>query len=363
VKSTIVLGISKSGTTGHYQMLKGEALRLNKNSIALYEPKKKRVLDTAMSNIRCYPVLAKVMMQHVKRLRINHVAFTHKIAVVRDPRDLLVSLTMYRPMISDLTEDEMTPFMGLLAKKVADPSSISLREISELGDTLGLKTLSMEDLLAQYVELHNISQQHGYILSRYEDFVTGNNYSLEKYVGCSLNNEAKVAGWTGHVVRSKKHEQWKDWMTDEDVEYYSSCFDPILDLFGYSKRWSLNEESIVDSKDSIDYLKQGLKRYRQEKSVLKNKKNAIKTDVNLNLALDAASDGSVSAIIKVANYYLSQRSAEIGATRQAVYWLERGVLLGCVKAARKLLKIITVIDYITVGELSIDEVNKVVEGG
>lgn len=336
---TIILGLSKSGTTGHYQSLKTALKSSHKDIISLYEPRKRKVLDSAIKNSLHIPLLVKAMIQHLDLLNLDHENFTHRVAVVRDPRDLLVSLTVYRPLISNNDISRLTPLLDLYEQKVSNPSAVSLRSINDMSDDLGLKNIPLDELVQQYMELQRLSERYRYFISRYEDFVTGNLHGLMEYTGLSLTNTAVEEGWTGHVVRSKTSGHWRDWMTAEDVDFYRARIESIIRAFAYEDEWDINSTPKIDRATSIEYIRSGVQRVNDERLALRKSNHGEYSAESLKLLQDAAGDGSVKDILALGRYYLRSAKSNEENAKLAVYWFELGALLGSKKAAKALMRL------------------------
>ena len=174
---------------------------------------------------------------------------------------------------------------------------------------------------------------------RYEDFVSGNLAELERYTGLTLSNAPKKTGWTGHVVRSLKSDQWKDWFTDYDIPYYRDHFDEYICRLGYDESWTLNKTPKISRSQSIDYIIDGAARRIQEVKILTTPFKSPEFKQNLDFLQESALDGFYSSILKLGKYWLRSGRRNPDMLYKACYWLEYGARIGCAKCAVLRLKL------------------------
>jgi hypothetical protein len=242
---TILLtGMPKTGTTILYHSIRKA---MPGNTICFFEPEHKNKLVPAGLH---QPALVKSFIPY--SLNFDH--FQKKILITRDPRDHLISTLLYAPFnivslvrfgSEEKSEEYLVTLLGLLRKKEADPSSVTVREIQAL-----YSRWPAEGYGAALIEYSN--QRPEMFLSRYEDIIDNKLDALEKFIGFKFNKADDVPEkW---VVRSKAYGNWKDWFTPEDIEYYRPHYKPFMDRFGYVDDWKLNDPQHIDPKISSEYV-------------------------------------------------------------------------------------------------------------
>ena len=181
----------------------------------------------------------------------DYADYDRKIWICRDPRDFLVSQTLYRwhretpPEPGDVAWFER--ILSLVVVKEADPWSVPFRDLepADYGPSF--------DAVA---ELWTRERAGDWLLFRYEDMVAGRYDELNRYLGFPVVAEASVAKGLERVVRRKGSGDWRDWFTPADVEAYSTgALARYMDVFGYDHDdWVLNETPAIDPTHGSAYM-------------------------------------------------------------------------------------------------------------
>ena len=93
------------------------------------------------------------------------------------------------------------------------------------------------------VDLYN--KNNDFFVLRYEDVVDGKLQDLESYLGLKLEGKVEVASRFKVIERTKSKGGWRNWFTQEDVEYFKPRFKKYMTRFGYWDDWRLNEKQVV----------------------------------------------------------------------------------------------------------------------
>jgi hypothetical protein len=248
----LIAGFGKSGTTGLYSLVKNS---LPGNPLCSFEP--------ALGDLTGDEVLVKSLVgawQSSQRLTLHmrpekHLykfgafgQFDKRLFIVRDPRDRIVSGLLYEAATSRFkSRKELNEWLELLAKKEADPNSVSLRELRpSVGTTPKLFGHLQIDCCTDY----------DHCLVKYEDFVKGRLANVEEYLGFELSGTDDVGPSLSRVVRSKRAGNWRNWMTPDDVEILKPLFTTFMEHFGYDNDdWELNDEPVIEPVLSSGYVR------------------------------------------------------------------------------------------------------------
>ncbi|MBS3079633.1 sulfotransferase domain-containing protein [Candidatus Pacearchaeota archaeon] len=257
----LIAGFAKTGTTGLFFKIRnsigGEVRELFE--VRNYQP---------MPDDNKKLVLAKVLIgaQNFEWDYKNYSFFDKKILIIRDPRDRFISYLLYKIMHSKFWNDEekVSRFVDLLRKKEENPDSVSVLEIVKLFYELDgwyfdnavfkNETTNQTNFMIDFLE-----EYQNFFILKYEDFIDGNLKKLEEYLGFELTGSSEVRKHFQRVVRTKSYDNWKNWFTKEDVEYFKPLFIVFMNHFGYAENWNLNENKIIHPEHCSKYLERIIK--------------------------------------------------------------------------------------------------------
>lgn len=254
----VIFGSYKTGTTGLFYKI---ANSLPGSARYLFEAQEYKP-EIADSN---QWVLAKIILWFNRQELIpryeSFLNFDKAIYLTRDPRDWLVSATLFMIQQEEslYTSDESLKLIfRLLQKKQRDPNSVSLvsiiRCINELSNRHTF-TATMDWMKSQYEWLLAFERRiPEYIRLRYEDFVDERIAELEAYLGVPLKAKAEVDIAHAHVPRTKSYGNWKDWFTPDDILYFRPLFTEYMETYGYEDAWAINEYPNISHEHSIEYV-------------------------------------------------------------------------------------------------------------
>jgi len=255
-----IFGPYKTGTTGLYSKFlhslpPGAAVR------TLFEP----AAYVAEPDDAGRVLLAKVILRMPEgRDDVDYASFSpfgRRIRLVRDPRDWLVSGTVFlaqqnRAVYAD--EARLARFLGLLAAKEADPPAVSLvrllREIVSGGETELPRTLHWMGRQFDWLIDHDpaLGDLHEV---RYEDFVAGRLQAVEAYVGFPLSGSAAPDPAYDHVPRTLAAGNWRHWFTDADVSVFRPVFARYMRHHGYADDWTLAATPLIRPEHATGYVR------------------------------------------------------------------------------------------------------------
>jgi hypothetical protein len=183
--------------------------------------------------------------------------FDRKILIVRDPRDNLVSRLLYLPFDLPWYKDEgkIAAYGEVLSQKQHFPQSISVLELLR-----HLSYLSNDDLIGHTIRHHQFcagfaASHTDYFLLRYEDFITGDYATLENFVGQALTFDGQVDRNFARIARKKGSGDWRNWFTQEDVEFFKPVYQDFIVTYHYDPAWEFNQPQAIEYRSSVDYLR------------------------------------------------------------------------------------------------------------
>jgi hypothetical protein len=177
--------------------------------------------------------------------------YDRRIWISRDPRDFLVSQTLYRwhreqpPRPDDQAWFER--ILSLVIVKEADPRAVAFADLepADYGPSF--------DAVA---ELWTSDADDGWLLYRYEDMVAGRYDELNRYLGFPVVPEASVARGLERVVRRRGTGDWRHWFTPADVERHAAgAMARYMEVFGYDHDdWALDPHPTIDPAHGSAYM-------------------------------------------------------------------------------------------------------------
>jgi len=181
----------------------------------------------------------------------DYAGYDRRIWISRDPRDFLVSQSLYRwhreqqPTPADVEWFERV--LSLVTAKEREPWSVPFDDLepADYGPTF--------DAVA---DLWTRDGDDSWLLYRYEDMVAGRYGELNRYLGFPVADGAEVAEGLERVVRRKGTGDWRHWFTPADVAQYSSgALVRYMTVFGYDHDdWALSEAPTIDPEHGSAYM-------------------------------------------------------------------------------------------------------------
>ncbi len=101
--------------------------------------------------------------------------------------------------------------------------------------------------------ISNISND--WLIYKYEDLVDDNFVTLNKYLDTKIDSKIEVPKELNRLTRSKAYGNWRDWFTQEDVEFYKPLYDDYIQLMNYDTNdWKLNENPVLPPELGSEYM-------------------------------------------------------------------------------------------------------------
>lgn len=252
----IILGLPKSGTTAlHY----GIKHALPRPATQLFEPMSPEEIVAQQTTRN---LLVKVLpTSWPKPLPISLLdSFSHRIFLVRDPRDVLVSRMLYDIWNTAVPQEErkVQEWLEVLEHKRQQPHAISMGDLLTI--TAEWRGRSLEQELGKFspaTELLWRLQQEApaHCVQRYETMVQGAVEPLEHYLGLKLAKPFQVGEEVSRVERTRASGSWKHWFTPKDETTLRPLLATYMQAYGYDKDWDLAAVPEIPQAHSTDYVR------------------------------------------------------------------------------------------------------------
>jgi Methyltransferase domain len=252
----LIVGTARSGTTALFSAM---ADAVDRPRLFFEEPVSQ--LRAALRHDLAGPTVAKVIFDNESATDIMSVAkaFDHRIVLLRDPRDGLVSRLLY--VIANLPEQLADPtftvqLVDLLQRKQQAPAELPFTEIARLFDNTRIGPLIARSL-GKLTGFADFASDLGreWLQLRYEDLVAGRLPGWgRRHFGLALPAEVEVPADYSRVARSLSAGDWRHWFTEADVDELRPCLDPLLRRLGYSTDWTLATPPHIGEAQSWRYV-------------------------------------------------------------------------------------------------------------
>lgn len=296
--SVLIVGIAKSGTSALYSAAK----RALPNALSVYEPSQAYQLEYIRSS-SAQNKIVKILYPALRDQQVDLSFFDRKVLIVRDPRDSIVSLLLYKPLLSDRFLDEafVNDFVELLRKKEANPAGTAILDFIILLERYGhgfksdaehrRELQGAKRLLERYPDMHMI---------KYEDYIAGSLAELERYLGFSLQTQTSVSKHLSYNERAKESGGWRHWFTASDVDYFKDKLTPYMEQFGYESDWSLADRQSISPAHSSEYILSSVAKLRRLPNRFgRLRERSYYTQEYIEHLVSAAEDGAEGAMVEL----------------------------------------------------------------
>lgn len=267
----VIFGQYKSGTTGLFTKVHKS---LPENTRTLFEPS----LYVPEEDDHRRWVLAKTILkepEHPEPVDYgSFMGFDRQLILSRDPRDWLISATLFICQLKDSVFNNEKSFswvMDYLYKKEEDPKHNSLNMLLDY-------ILSTPPAITIAEFARRAQRRHAFCIEfqqslgdtvqpvRYEDFVDGRISSLEAYLEFPLTGDAQVQASYDHVPRTCSHGNWRDWLTTEDVDFFKPFFDDYIRYHHYDPNWDLRDLPLIIPDHCSGYVQRVVQKKRSHQN-------------------------------------------------------------------------------------------------
>lgn len=289
-----VVGLAKSGTSALYSAIKA---KLAEPRRLMFEPASKGEL-AYVAQYQDGNALTKMMFTSLRSLGYDPAQFTHNVAIVRDPRDIIISTILFQfNKLRILNDKELYGnLVNVLERKEQNPRDVSIVEILETSGE-GRSTEFRDEFASVLKRFAAFIDENGHNVLAYDDMVTGNLSSLAAYLGLPIEKPHGLDGWISKISRKGESGDWKHWFCSSDIEFFSSSLTPFMQRFGIPEDWTLATEPLIEPEHCSEYIKrlETSRRTDPNRQVLKAKDEKV--------LLSAVEDGKVNAINNLIEFY------------------------------------------------------------
>jgi hypothetical protein len=164
--------------------------------------------------------------------------FDKRVAIVRDPRDELVSRVFYmvRSAIIDggVEADNIRQWIEFLQEKEKSPTSISFVQLlTRMKELLGVHLTLANSTSMNYFNFVEHHFKSGHIV-RYESFIDGDRAELADYLGFKLDTMPAHDNLIDRTRRSATYGSWKTMFHESDLATYLDIHGAALTALGYA---------------------------------------------------------------------------------------------------------------------------------
>jgi hypothetical protein len=262
VKNGLVIGLSKSGTTIIASVIQ--------NSIAqarlMIEPRTVAVIEK-IGRLRV-PWVVKLLYDHwldrpslLDGIVRGETGFRPDriVAIVRDPRDRMVSALMYRAyecVLLGAGEAQVEAWIEVLRDKEAHPAKHSLFDLFGHFARIFHVADSADSFFTSFADYAAWIARYGGRMHvvRYEDFVAGDTAALSAYLGLRLAEGRDIDASLRRLGRTKGSGGWRTILLPQDVAYLRERYGAALEDHGYGD-WAIGSGGLAPSQGS-DYVRE-----------------------------------------------------------------------------------------------------------
>ena len=270
----LIVGPSKTGTTGVYAAVKRGLAGSGVDAVTVFEPTSPRTLTNVFLLAPGRTLLTKITIDKVARIAPDPLMFDRRIMTVRDPRDILISTLLFRPLtrrsVQRSDPGAVAEFVAALERKEADPEAVSVRELFELAHSLGIGSPPFKSLARDMKQQRRLLRSMPFHVMRYETFVAGKLNGLSDYLGVPVTGREIAGSATfGHIARSASSGDYAHWFRDDDLAYFDGILGPYVAEFGYERPGQRADHPAIDAAVSSEYVRS---RYAQRREALVGRK-------------------------------------------------------------------------------------------
>lgn len=255
MKRVLIVGLGKSGTTSLFFKVKNS---MPASVVTFFEPKNFHQIVKEQGE--CANLVAKMILPLPDDMHLSPSLsyFTHRVLIVRDPRDILVSFLLYNcasKFVWKYSEQKIKSCIRLLLEKEAHPTALSvLKLFEEFRHDFNREEFSafISTLLRSAVNLG--AERSGFYVFRYEELVSQNFSSLQSYLQFPLLGHGEVDIGFSRVIRTRGSGDWKNWFVPDDVSYFKPIMDEFICAYDYSNDWSIDDNQSISPQYGSSYF-------------------------------------------------------------------------------------------------------------
>jgi len=281
----LILGRAKTGTTFIAKSI--EASCPAKPLRFIMEPKTLRDMQQARAASTRSTIIMKVLFDDWITQRDNldelaggdaQPAFHTRIAILRDPRDELISRLMYRPfsfLLSGHADDKDVERWATVLEQREQNHALTFFDMHKeytaifLGESDPANEINdVARLCLEYANYLN-QCQGAFVTLRYEDAVLNDFSAIEKTLGWNVS-QTRDLGRFGYTKRSSSSKNWMKWFHASDLERIKELMEPACKGLGYND-WALpaDIDRTIEPEHHSGYVRALTLQYRQQSGALR----------------------------------------------------------------------------------------------
>ena len=245
-----IVAMAKSGSTALFQAIR---TRMSGDVLERFEP---QALDEAKDYKREQQVLTKIIpfaRHNAGDWEAGFKHFDHRLVLVRDPRDLILSGMFFTPQNKNgklwNSDNKFDGLIRRLKLKIDVPEAHN--KFGEVMDDFSANRGAK--IATNYQKLQEQIRDGGRLIT-YDDVISGNLDSLWQDLRLPREPLKSDSRWD-HVPRTKASGNWRRWFTEADVATLRPHVDPVLQMFeGLDPNWDLAKSPQLTPAESTDYI-------------------------------------------------------------------------------------------------------------
>lgn len=335
MRHIVIVGSSKTGTTGLFYSVRNGLSSSGESFYSLYEkhsPRIYRHLDLYAPNRL---VLAKLLVTNKTFEWKVASEFRRRVLIVRDPRDTLVSALLFFPVLAvnqGVSSSKIDKFVSLIRRKEADPQSVPMRELLEHAYTLNGSEVNEDTAYtSRFRKTMAYNDRVDSFVVRYEEFIDGDLAGLEGYLGLKLGSSKSDSSYS-HIERTKSYGGWRNWFVESDIDFFRSLLSDYMTRYGYADDWELDPSPKILPEEASGYVERSC-RIRMEQRALYGDRE-VTSEERVSLLRGRADAGDSDASLQLGELLLSEDGDE--ATAEAAERLEFAASTGSIRGMQVL---------------------------
>lgn len=250
----LIAGLGKSGTTALYHKVRNS---LPSPFFEWFEPSSYEAIDNSLVSASSHSVVKVLTPLPAGFLPDGLESFTHRILIVRDPRDVLISALLYNSAYEYLwryDEGYIRHCISLLEDKEKGRPVSSLKLLEEFRDDFSVDSFASFASTRLNAVIDISSERHGFYVFHYDDLVNNNWSGLSNYLNLPLIGSGEVDDQFNRVVRTRSSGSWKAWMLEEDIEFFRPLMLDFMVRFGFNDDWTVAHGEVIPKQHSSEYV-------------------------------------------------------------------------------------------------------------
>lgn len=247
-----IIGLAKSGTSALYGSIKA---KLPAPRRLMFEPSSVGELAYVTERVNGN-ALTKLMFSTVNRFGYDPARFTHNVAIVRDPRDVIVSTILFSFNRLSLLNNKALygQLVSLFEKKERDPRAVTMVELLEASGR-GEGEAFRDRLVKQLQDYQDYLSQGKHHIITFDDMIEGRFDAIDAYLGFALDKPQRLEGWISKISRKGESGDWMRWFCPEDVEFFKESLAPFMRAYGFSDNWDLEPNPVIEPEHCSQYIR------------------------------------------------------------------------------------------------------------